>query len=240
LFAVEDIKLSVTLTILITAVTLVVGAAQTLPAPAVAVVEREDANVRVIRMRLAPNQSVAMHEEPARVVIALTSNDLVITSPDGTTKKVDFPLGHFSWSDTGKFAAQNSGTELENIVVELKKANAPGKSVAGPPLPKPAGYLDEPHHHWLFENQYVRVYDVRIPAGETTLFHLHALDTVAVHLTPGLVSRQNEGGEWTKPGTVEANEVELTHDSKQPRTHRVRNLGNDEIRVLMVQILAMS
>jgi hypothetical protein len=89
----------------------------------------------------------------------------------------------------------------------------------------------------LFENQYVRVYDVRIPAGETTLFHLHAFDTVAVHLTGGLVTRQDQGGEWTKPVPVKANAVELTHDSQGPRTHRVRNVGNAEIRVLMVQIL---
>ncbi len=43
-------------------------------APDAAKIEYEDARVRVVRLRIAPNASLPMHDRPARVVIPLTRN----------------------------------------------------------------------------------------------------------------------------------------------------------------------
>lgn len=39
---------------------------------------------------------------------------------------------------------------------------------------------EEPRHHLSLENQHVRVFDVRISAGDTTLYHRHGRDSIYV------------------------------------------------------------
>ena len=205
-------------------------------APQAAKVEYEDARVRVVRLRIAPNASLPMHDRPARVVIALTANDVRITAADGSTRTVQVPAGNIAWSGPGRRSVTNLAAPLENIVVELKTANAPAKALAHAPTPPPAGYLEDRFHHWLFENQYVRVYDVRIPPGETTDFHVHAFDTVFVDFSGGLTAAQAQGQAW-KAERAEPGEVEFSADAKKTRTHRVRNDGTSEYHLVAVQLL---
>ena len=116
-------------------------------------------------------------------------------------------------------------------------AEAPGKPAAGPPSPLPPDFLDEPRHRWLFENQYVRVYDVRIPPGATTGFHRHAYDAVAVRVSGGLIATQLAGSEWEAPKKLDPGSVAFDADSKKPHVHRVRNEGLAEYHVILVQLL---
>jgi quercetin dioxygenase-like cupin family protein len=206
-------------------------------APQAAKVEYEDARVRVVRLRLAAGASLPMHDRPVRVVVPLTANDVRTMRPDGGTSVVRSAAGNVAWSGPARRAVQNLGGALENIVVELKQAGAPAHPLEHPPSPRPATYLEEPFHHWLFENQYVRVYDVRIPPGKTTEFHLHALDTVIVQVSGGLVAQQTQGQEWGKPEKEKAGAVQFSADAGKPRTHRVRNEGTEEFHVVLVQLL---
>jgi hypothetical protein len=43
---------------------------------------------------------------------------------------------------------------------------------------------NEPHHHLVFENSYVRVFRVSVPAHDTTLLHRHEVPYVYVSLGP--------------------------------------------------------
>ena len=43
---------------------------------------------------------------------------------------------------------------------------------------------DEPMHHNVFENSFLRVLDVRIKPGDTSLFHKHATPSVFIVLHP--------------------------------------------------------
>jgi len=205
-------------------------------APQAAKVEYEDARVRVVRLRIPEKGSLPMHDRPSRIVVPLTINDVTTTSPDGNSRSVRAEAGKPAWSGPAKRSVQNLDGPLENIVVELKAVTAPAQPLAHPPEPLPAGYLDEGLHHWFFENQYVRVYDVRIPPGVTTAFHQHTLDSVLVFVSGGTVSTQFEGKEWTK-GTYEPGSVKFSADGKKPFTHRVRNDGDAEYHVVVIQFL---
>ena len=206
-------------------------------APQAAKVEYEDARVRVVRLRIAPKASLPMHDRPARVVIPLVSSDVHATRADGTTSMARSVAGKPVWSEPGRRSITNLVDPVDNIVVELKRADAPGKPLAQPPSPRPAGYLEDWFHHWLFENQYVRVYDVRIPPGQITDFHVHALDTVFVQISRGLTTDQTQGQPWAKAERDKPGSVDFSPDAKQPRTHRVRNDGTDEYHVIAVQFL---
>ena len=205
-------------------------------APQATKIEYEDARVRVVRLRIPEKGSLPMHDRPARVVVPLTVNDVITTNASGASRNVRTEAGKAAWSGPAKRSVQNPGGPLENIVVELKTADGPAKALTGPPTPLPAGYLDEAFHHWLFENQYVRVYDVHIPPGATTEFHQHAFDSVLVFISGGNVSTQMQGKQWQK-AKYEPGSVRFSPDAKQPFTHRVRNEGDADYHVVLIQFL---
>ena len=168
-----------------------------------------------------------MHDRPARVVIRLTPNDVQISRADGTISTTRTAAQHAAWSEPTRRAVTNLATStLENIIVELKTASAPAQA-AQPPVPAPPEYLADSRHRWLFENQYVRVYDVRIPPGETTDFHRHAYDGVTVFVSGGLVAIQVQGEPWGKTEKIVPG-VAFSADSKKPVGHRVRNDGTTD------------
>ena len=200
-------------------------------------IEYEDARVRVVRLKIAPDESLPMHERPARVVIALTANNVRLTSPDGKEHTVRVPAGNIAWSGPGKRSVTNLDQPLENVIVEMKDAADAAIPVVQPPAKSDARALVDRYHHWIFENQYVRVYDVRVPPGATTDFHTHAYDSVFVQLTDENSVQQVQGKEWSRPEKSAAGEVSYSPDTSNPRTHRVRNIGAQEFRVVIVQLM---
>jgi quercetin dioxygenase-like cupin family protein len=205
-------------------------------APGAAKVEYEDARIRVVRLRIAPNASLPMHDRPARVVIPLTPNYVRISRADGTTSTTRTAADRVAWSEPTRRTVTNlADAALENIIVELKTATAPGNA-AQPPLPAPPDYLADSRHRWLFENEYVRVYAVCIPPGETTEFHRHAYDAVSVFVSGGLVAIQRPGEAWGRAETIVPG-VAFSADAKKPVVHRVRNEGTTDYRVVLVQFL---
>ena len=206
-------------------------------APEAAKVLYEDARLRVVRLTMAPNTSSPTHDRPRRVVIPLTGNDVTITRPDGTVGSTKTDALRPAWSEPGRRAVTNLASRLENVIVELKTADAPGVALPRPPSPPPPEYLADSRHRWLFENQYVRVYEVRIPPGEMTEFHRHAYDAVAVRASGGRVSTQVEGALWGPPTEIEPGSVVFDADSKKPFLHRVRNDGTSEYQLILVQLL---
>lgn len=204
-------------------------------APQAAKVEYEDDRIRVVRLRIPPGGSLPMHDRPARVVIPLTPNNARLSRADGTTSVTRTEAYRVAWSEPTRRAVANlAETPLENIVIELKTATAPAKA-AQPPAPPPPEYLEEPRHRWLFENQYVRVYDVRFHAA--TEFHRHAYDTVYVRPSGGRVATQVQGESWGTTTEIAAGSVVFDADSKSPFTHRVRNDGTAEYHAIGIQLL---
>ena len=206
-------------------------------APQAAKVEYEDARFRIVRLKIAPNETLAMHDRPYRVIIPLTPGDARLTLPDGRTSISRTQAGHVTFSGPGKRSVTNVGDAIENVLIEFKKIDAPGKPLSQPPDPKPANYLDDPFHHWLLENQYVRIYDARVPPGATTAFHLHALDTVRVVLSGQPVSTQIEGKDWSPSSMAPTGSALYMADSAKPYKHRLRNDGKGEYHVIIVQLL---
>lgn len=206
-------------------------------APELAKVEYEDARVRVVRLRIPEHASLATHDRPRRVVVSLTANHVLLTRPDGTASVTSTEAGTIAWSEPTVRSVLNLGGPVENVVIELKQSDGPGLPVANPPAALPVGYLGEPPHRWVMENQYVRVYDVRIPPGGTTTFHRHAYDQVSVYVSGGLVSVQSDGQPWGPPATIEPRGVSFSADAAKAFTHRVRNDGETEYHLVLVQLL---
>ena len=121
------------------------------------------------------------------------------------------------------------------ILVACAPSLAPG---AGRPIVVPIER--ESHHHVVFESPLVRVFDVRVEHGDTTLFHVHADPHAGVVISGSARWGQTLG----QSGAVDSgNAVGTLGDnatSPLPYTHRVANLDSVPFRYVMGQFLKRS
>ncbi|HYK39535.1 MAG TPA: hypothetical protein VEU98_05885 [Candidatus Eremiobacteraceae bacterium] len=205
-------------------------------------VEFENEQVRVTRVRYAPHAKSPMHSHTGRAVVAITPSHLRVTTSEGTTRETERHAGEIYWGDSVTHAAENlTDAPLETIEVEIKQANKPGASVVVKPvdvsrLKEPVPVEQEPHHHVVLQNQYVRVLDVFFPVGEPALFHTHSNDNVSVALSGDKTKSQPWGGTWSEPAKVVPGEVGFHKAAGQPYTHRVGSAGAQPFHVIDVEI----
>jgi quercetin dioxygenase-like cupin family protein len=213
--------------------------------PRIAKVEFENDQVRVLRVSYAPHQKSQVHGHPSRFNISITSNDVRATLPDGTSRTNKRGAHEFFWSEPVTHQMENlSDQPTLSIEIELKQAKGPGvevkptaaHSTAPGTESDPVPVEQEPHHHVVFENQYLRVLDVVVKPGETTLFHTHSLDNVAVHLSDATIKHQVPGQGWIE-SLIKEGAAGFAAGTKKPYTHRVANAGSTVFHVLDVQIL---
>jgi hypothetical protein len=214
--------------------------------PGIAKVEFENEQVRVVRVSYnAAHRSSHRHSHPPRFMVTLTKNDLKMTSPNGTTTLSKRGANAFAWSEPVTHSVENlADGPMENIEIELKAAKGPGlpakldfgekKGTGAEKDPVPVE--QEPHHHLVFANQYVRVLEVIVPAGEMTLYHQHSLDNVAVLLSDTTLKNQVPGEDWTERPVTHGS-VGFRAGTKTPYTHRIMNTGTVVFHVLDVQVL---
>jgi len=93
--------------------------------------------------------------------------------------------------------------------------------------------IREPHHHLVFENKLVRVFDVKVPPRVATLIHRHNHDYVYVTLgTPDLDNRV----EGKPPARVQLKDGE-TRFLAGNFAHAVRDLASTPFRNITVELL---
>jgi quercetin dioxygenase-like cupin family protein len=97
----------------------------------------------------------------------------------------------------------------------------------------PVEISGEPRHHPKFENEFVRVLDVTVPAGDATLWHVHRNDNVVVTLGGASLRLEKVGAPavevlW-KPGDV--------NFGKATYTHRAINIGTTTFHNLTIELL---
>jgi quercetin dioxygenase-like cupin family protein len=102
------------------------------------------------------------------------------------------------------------------------------------PVQSPMPVANEPRHHLKFKNQYVRVFDVIVPPGDATSFHVHSSDYVFVTIGDALLINEVTGSEAADL-ILKDGEVRFT---KGPFTHRVTNVAITPFHNITVEILA--
>ena len=82
----------------------------------------ENSQVRVVRLRIGPRQSVPMHEHVLnRLVVYVTDQNVRETSLEGKTEVTQHKVGDFSWAGPCKHKLENLNNQpLEAVLVELK------------------------------------------------------------------------------------------------------------------------
>lgn len=90
-------------------------------------VEFENAQVRVLRVKVGPGEKSIMHRHPNAVAIFLTDTNGKFTFPNGTSEPRTGKAGDVLWTPAITHLPENVGTEpFEVILVELKTARGRG------------------------------------------------------------------------------------------------------------------
>lgn len=89
-------------------------------------VEFENAQVRVLRIKVGPGEKSVMHRHPNAVAIFLTDVNGKFTFPNGTSEAVISKAGDARWTPAITHLPENVGDQpFEVVLIELK-----GKAIA--------------------------------------------------------------------------------------------------------------
>jgi mannose-6-phosphate isomerase-like protein (cupin superfamily) len=100
----------------------------------------------------------------------------------------------------------------------------------------------EPRHHVVFQNALVRVLDVRIPSGDTTLYHLHTNRHIGVVISSASTWHQTPGQPASSVDTLADPVGSILDNAGEPLpyTHRVANADTVALRYVVGQLLSSS
>ena len=98
---------------------------------------------------------------------------------------------------------------------------------------------DEPLHHVVYSEGRLRVFDVDLPPHAVTLYHIHVNDMVGVTLAAGPTREERPG---KAPEDAPADKQLEAWFDPHPQTdiHRVTNLGDSHIRMIVIELLTTS
>lgn len=95
---------------------------------------------------------------------------------------------------------------------------------------------DEPRHHPVFENEYLRILDVHLAPNDTTQYHLHNTPSVFISLSKTLTTNQIPGQPVSQ---VRYDEIKAWYDPiPSPRIHRVWNSDSSWLHIMDVELTA--
>src|SRR5437773_2845566 len=97
----------------------------------------------------------------------------------------------------------------------------------------PVEISGEPRHHPKFENDFVRIWDVTVPAGDATLWHAHRNDNVVVTLEGASLRIETVGA---APAEVRWNFGDVRF-GKATYVHRAMNIGTRPFHNLTIELL---
>jgi len=178
----------------------------------------------------------------ARVVVCITEMHVLTTLANGETQELTCKPGESRWSEPVTHSVENlADAPFEVVEIELKQASSPGVNVplsapSASPLTEPVPVEKEPHHHVVFQNQYVRVLNVFFPVGEVSLFHTHSNDNIGIPISGDKSQAQPQGGDWSEPQDVRPGAAGFRKAHGQAYTHRVRSAGKLPFHVIDVEI----
>ena len=96
----------------------------------------------------------------------------------------------------------------------------------------------EPRHKKVLENKYLRLLNVWLLPGDTSLFHIHSTPSVFVHFTNTVVCSQVKSKEWETGRNTQGN-VSYRSFINDTLVHRVSNCDTVPFHVTDIEILSV-
>lgn len=177
--------------------------------------------VVVIDGNLEPQETASLQGSHASATVYFTTGSLEITAVGGKPRAGKVRIGDVVFEKAQARTVKNTGSaEVHFVRVEF----------LGNGIPETWGTAGlSPNYKMLFENQYARVYDIKIAAGTKEPQHSHH-DRVVVCLSGARLSHLMPDGR-EEPSTLTTSESAW----RRGGTHIGQNLGNTDLWVIALE-----
>jgi len=139
-------------------------------APEMSKVVFDNEFVKAVEFIIKPGEKLPLHKGGPRVVYSLSDYKIKWTESGQVTEK-EWIKGHAHWHDAIDHAVENTGDRDAHYLVVTRKdmtlAVAEGYDIS-----QDASQLDSDHSKIVFENDHVRIIEVKIATGEQQPMHL--------------------------------------------------------------------
>jgi len=96
---------------------------------------------------------------------------------------------------------------------------------------------EEPLHKLVLQNKYIRLLDVWIAPGDTSLYHIHETPSLFTYYTNTSIMTQIKGEEWKNELTI-AGKAWYRSFSPDTLIHRVCNVDTTALHVIDIELLS--
>jgi hypothetical protein len=93
--------------------------------------------------------------------------------------------------------------------------------------------MREPHHHLIFQNSFVNVYEIEIAPGDATLMHQHYYDNLFVVFGEAALTNALAG---QRPTKLDLSDLGI-HFAREPYAHVIENKGKLPFRNVTIELL---
>jgi hypothetical protein len=177
--------------------------------------------VLVVEQTLAAGETAPLLGDRASVAVYLNDGSIEVTPAQGTPRTETVRRGEAVFRTGHVGAMKNSGSSILRIV-QTEYLGKGGSETWGS-----AGLA--PNYTVLFENQYGRVYDIRMAAGKSEPLHSHH-DRVVVCLSGAELEHEMPDGR-RETSTLKTGEIAWRHSA----THAGHNLGKTDLWVIAIE-----
>lgn len=192
----------------------------------------ENDQVRIIKVTVPTDHSTGMHVHTInRVMIYLQAGGQSVIRENGPTTVQEWAAGEPLWSPAIGMHRVELTVAVPNTIVEIELRQD------GPTNPAPLSALhplnSDPDHNKLeFENDQVRVFRSKYPAGAVIPLHEHLSARVRTYLTPTDVSYWDEGGKLSHAAHAAGDVSWLTASVR----HHAKSLSVSPTEVVVVEL----
>ena len=193
----------------------------------------DNSTVRIINAVDRPHAPTPLHKHDfSRVMVYLDAGDQDITA-DGHVEHHHWKAGEVIWSPVGpSHVSENVGSaNLRIVEIEIKKPAPASPPKRNPKLDPLA--VDRARNTLLFENDQVRVFLNKLPAGSREKWHEHAGAGRAVVLLAPLSARVEEANGDVSPMNGAAGDAFWREGAVK---HRGSNIGSRPSEMVIVEV----
>lgn len=180
-------------------------------------VKIENDYIKVVEFIIKPGDKLPLHKGGPRAVYSLSDYKLKWAEGDQETEK-EWTKGHTHWHNAIEHAAENIGdTDANYLVVTRKEMTLPQTDDYD--IAQDASQHDSDHANIIFENEHVRIIEVKLATGESQAMH-HGINRLVYSLTSYQIEFKSDKME-TVETKVEAGDTHWHTADK----HAVENIG---------------
>jgi hypothetical protein len=193
----------------------------------------ENEFVRALDIRVAPGVFEAKHSHARGVTIALSEydNETIDFPPNGNINRRHVKFGEVRWVEAVTHEARNTGSTEQHVLrIELKRS-APPPAASSKPDPLDSLIACKDTQKLIFENQFVRVIQEKVPPGVAQPKHRHAHGMLIPLADSDVESVDDPGGQ-----PVQRKLKFGDAGWREPVVHSVKNIGKTELLNIRIEV----